>query len=62
MSFDDVVKCTCHISNISDFERFDAVYREFFSGILPARTTVQSVLGGIQVEIDAIARVSQKEG
>ena len=62
MSFHDVVKCTCHISDINDFEKFDAVYREFFSGTLPARTTVQSVLGGIQVEIDAIARVSQKEG
>jgi 2-iminobutanoate/2-iminopropanoate deaminase len=62
MSFHDVVKCTCHISDINDFDKFDAVYREFFSGALPARTTVQSVLGGIQVEIDAIARVSQKEG
>jgi 2-iminobutanoate/2-iminopropanoate deaminase len=62
MSFHDVVKCTCHISDINDFEKFDAVYREFFSGTLPARTTVQSVLGGIQVEIDAIARVPQKEG
>ena len=57
MTFDDVVKCTCHLADISDFARFNAVYREFFSGILPARTTVQSVLGdGIKVEIDAVAR------
>ena len=57
MTFDDVVKCTCHLSDINDFARFNAVYRRFFSGILPARTTVQSVLGdGIKVEIDAIAR------
>lgn len=57
VTFDDVVKCTCHLSDIRDFDRFNAVYREFFSGILPARTTVQSVLGdGIKVEIDAIAR------
>jgi len=57
MSFSDVVKCTCHLASIADFDRFNAVYREFFSGILPARTTVQSVLGdGIKVEIDAIAR------
>jgi 2-iminobutanoate/2-iminopropanoate deaminase len=62
MSFHDIVKCTCHISDIDDFERFDSIYREFFSGILPARTTVQSVLGGIKVEIDAIARVSPKAG
>src|SRR5437763_1559434 len=57
-SFDDVVKCTCHLVKIEDFDRFDAVYAEFFPGVKPARTTVQSVLGGgIKVEIDAIARV-----
>ncbi len=57
MTFDDVVKCTCHLSDIHDFSRFNSVYRGFFSGILPARTTVQNVLGdGIKVEIDAIAR------
>jgi len=61
MSFDDVVKCTCHLSDIREFEKFDVVYKQFFSGILPARTTVQSVLGDIQVEIDAIARRSHKE-
>ncbi len=57
MTFDDVVKCTCHLADINDFGRFNAVYREFFKGVLPARTTVQSVLGdGIKVEIDAVAR------
>ncbi len=57
-SFDDVVKCTCHLAEIRDFDRFNAVYAGFFQGVLPARTTVQSVLGGgIKVEIDAIARV-----
>jgi len=60
-SADDVVKCTCHLSDIKDFDRFNGVYAEFFKGIRPARTTVQSVLwGGIKVEIDAIARVPQK--
>ena len=59
MTFNDVVKCTCHLSDINDFGRFNAVYRSFFSGVLPARTTVQSVLGdGIKVEIDAVARKS----
>ena len=56
-SFEDVVKCTCHLSDIRDFDGFDRVYSEFFSGVRPARTTVQSVLwNGIKVEIDAIAR------
>lgn len=60
-TFDDVVKCTCHLADISDFDRFDKTYREFFTGVKPARTTVQSVLGdAIKVEIDAIARVSKR--
>jgi 2-iminobutanoate/2-iminopropanoate deaminase len=57
-TFDDVIKCTCHLQDIREFERFNAVYAEFFAGIRPARTTVQSTLwGGIKVEIDAIARI-----
>ena len=60
-TFDDVVKCACHLQDIRDFDRFNAVYAEFFRGVRPARTTVQSVLwGGIKVEIDAIARVPTK--
>ena len=60
-TFDDVVKCTCHLSDIHDFDRFNAVYVQFFTGVKPARTTVQSVLwGGIKVEIDALARVPQE--
>ena len=57
-TFGDVVKCTCYLADINDFEEFDKTYREFFIGVKPARTTVQSVLGErIKVEIDAIARV-----
>lgn len=56
-SFADVVKCTCHLADVNDFDRFNQVYRSFFTGVLPARTTVQSVLiGGIKVEIDAVAK------
>ena len=55
---DDIIKCTVHLIDITEFDRFDAAYRGFFSGIFPARTTVQSVLGdGIKIEIDAIARI-----
>ena len=56
--FDDVVKCACHLADIRDFDGFNRAYAEFFRGIRPARTTVQSGLGGgIKVEIDAVARV-----
>ncbi|TKT92564.1 RidA family protein [Dyadobacter frigoris] len=53
---DDIVKCTAHLSDINDFDRYNTVYKSFFTGVMPARTTVQSVLSdGIKVEIDAIA-------
>lgn len=58
-SLADVVKCTVHLADIDDFDRFNAVYRNFFKEVkvLPARTTVQSVLWNkIQVEIDCVAR------
>jgi 2-iminobutanoate/2-iminopropanoate deaminase len=60
-SLNDVVKCTVHLADMNDFERYNAVYRACFKdvAVLPARTTVQSVLwNGIQVEIDCIARKS----
>jgi 2-iminobutanoate/2-iminopropanoate deaminase len=58
---DDVVKCTAHLSDIADFDRYNTVYAEFFTGIMPARTTVQSVLAeGIKVEIDCIVKISSQ--
>ena len=56
-TFDHVVKCTCHLRDINDFDAFNRVYAEFFRGVRPARTTVQSVLWGGAVEIDVIARL-----
>ena len=56
---DDVVKCTVHLANIAHFDRFNEVYRTYFTGVRPARTTVQSVLAeGIKVEIDCIVQLS----
>ena len=55
-AMDDCVKVNVHLLNIEDFDRFNAVYRTFFTQPYPARTTVQSVLWhGILVEIDAVA-------
>jgi 2-iminobutanoate/2-iminopropanoate deaminase len=57
-TMNDVVKCTVHLADINDFEAYNKVYAEYFDGIKPARTTVQSVLAeGIKVEIDAIVKV-----
>lgn len=58
-TLNDVVKSTVHLADIGEFDRYNAAYKEFFKGasILPARTTVQSVLwNGIKVEIDVVAR------
>ncbi len=54
-TMDQVVKCTCYLQKISDFEAFDSVYKEFFQDKLPCRTTVEAGLQGIKVEIDAMA-------
>lgn len=57
-SMDDVVKSTVHLADIGEFNRFNSVYGTYFSGVRPARTTVQSVLAeGIRVEIDCIVKL-----
>ncbi|HWV29418.1 MAG TPA: Rid family detoxifying hydrolase [Dyadobacter sp.] len=57
-SMENVVKCTVHLADISEFDRYNAVYATYFPGIKPARTTVQSVLAeNIKVEIDCIVKL-----
>ena len=57
----DIVKCIVHLESIGDFDKFNDTYAAFFKSrgvtILPARTTVQSTLLDIKVEIDAVARI-----
>lgn len=44
---------------MADFAAYNEVYASYFTGIKPARTTVQSGMGhGIKVEIDVVAKVS----
>lgn len=55
-SLSDVVKATVHLADLGDFQAFDTTYRSFWpSGQFPTRTTVQSVLPKIKIEIDVIA-------
>ncbi|SEJ58640.1 2-iminobutanoate/2-iminopropanoate deaminase [Dyadobacter sp. SG02] len=57
-TMEHVVKCTAHLADIRDFDRYNAVYATYFPGIKPARTTVQSVLAeNIKVEIDCIVKL-----
>jgi reactive intermediate/imine deaminase len=55
----DVVKVTAHLQDLSDFEEYNKVYQEFFPAPYPVRTTVQSGLANILVEIDVIAEISE---
>ncbi len=61
-SLENVVKVTIHIADLNDFDAMNEVYREFFRGDYPARTTVQAVLrSGRKIEIDCIAREGVKK-
>lgn len=60
-SLESIVKCTCYLARMEDFDRFDREYSKHFQ-IPPARTTVQSGLGsGLLIEIDAIAQVPSRQ-
>ena len=51
-----VLKVTCYLSNMDDFDRFNKVYGEYFPNTPPARTTIQAgrLPNNIKIEIDAI--------
>src|SRR5487761_1131877 len=53
----DVVSCLVHLSDLSVFQRFNAVYEQHFPEPRPVRTTVgAALLGGALIEITVIAR------
>jgi 2-iminobutanoate/2-iminopropanoate deaminase len=53
----DVVKTTCFLADINDFNAFNAVYTRFMTDPAPARSTFQvaALPKGGRVEIEAIA-------
>lgn len=57
MGFEHVTTVTVFITNFDEFERFNAVYREFFPKDPPARATVQvaALNAGARVELQMIA-------
>jgi 2-iminobutanoate/2-iminopropanoate deaminase len=56
-TLDDVVSCLVHLSDLSAFGRFNAVYQEHFAEPRPVRTTVgAALLDGALVEITVTAR------
>lgn len=56
-SMNDVVKATIYLTNISRMPELNAVYREYFEGVFPARATVEVSNLGLtaEVEIEVVA-------
>ena len=52
-----LLKTTVYLSDIADWGEIDAVYREFFGDVRPARTVIACgpLHFGFRIEIDAIA-------
>ena len=55
-ALEGMLKVTCYLSNMDDFDEFNKVYSEYFPDAPPARTTIQAgrLPKDIKVEIDAI--------
>jgi reactive intermediate/imine deaminase len=43
MKFDEVVSTTIYLDDLSESAAFGKVYRKYFGGVLPSRTTVQQI-------------------
>ena len=59
-SLDKVLKCTCFLSEASDFALFNTVYKRYFPKDPPARSTVvvkALVIPGAKLEIDCVTVV-----
>ena len=55
--YEDVVKTTCLLADIKDFQDMNGVYAEFFKQNPPARSAfaVQALPKGARLEIEVIA-------
>jgi 2-iminobutanoate/2-iminopropanoate deaminase len=58
-SLDRVVKATCFLANLDDFQAFNEVYSQTFPSEPPARSTVEvsGLALGALVEIDLVAMI-----
>ena len=59
-TFSDVVRATVYLRDLSDFQKLNAIYAEYFGDHKPARSTVgvAALPKGATVEIDLIAVIS----
>lgn len=58
ISYDQVIKTTCLLADISDFAAFNEVYAQFFKSPYPARSAfaVKDIPKGAKIEIEVIAK------
>ena len=54
---EDALRVGVYLSDLANFEAMDEIYRTYFEDPLPARTTIQAGLNGVDIEIDAIIAV-----
>lgn len=63
-SMERVMKCTVFLADMKDWPAFNAVYREFFSRNLPARSALgaNGLALGARVEVECLAAAGQGAG
>jgi len=61
MTLQNVLKCSCFLSNMEDFAAFNSVYDSYFAKSLPARETVEvaRLPKDVLVEVSAICGRSE---
>ena len=60
-SLDNVVSCLVHLTDLSHYAAFNAIYEKQFPDTKPVRTTVRAdLVAGMLVEITVVARASTR--
>ena len=57
MDFSNVLEGKVYLANMQDYDKLNAIYREYFKGNFPARTCVaiSNLVAGSQIEITLLA-------
>ena len=58
-SWEYVVKVNAYLADMDDFPTFNEVYKQYLKEPYPARTTVQSSLKNIAIEVDCVAVIPE---
>ncbi|MCK5759677.1 MAG: RidA family protein [Candidatus Delongbacteria bacterium] len=56
-TFENIVKCTCFLTDFNDYKDFNEAYGEFFPVDAPARSTfgISALPLGVKIKIDCVA-------